>query len=197
MSLAFRDDPLWSWAFPDSTRIDGWWRFLIESALRYPWTWVAGDYAAVAVWIPPSGVEFTEEEEERVEPLLRELDGRRAPAIMQLLERFEDSHPHERPHYYLSILGTHPRQRGKGYGIGLLEENLRRIDDEGMPAYLESSNPANDGRYEKLGFTRTGAFSTPDGAHRCRRCGVNRARTARAPRSSRPASSRPASERVT
>jgi GNAT superfamily N-acetyltransferase len=165
VSLAFRDDPLWSWAFPDPTRIDGWWRFLIGSALRYPWTWVAGDYAAVAVWIPPSGVELTEEEEERLEPLLKGLDMSRAPAIMQLLERFEDSHPHERPHYYLSLLGTHPDHRGKGYGMGLLEENLRQIDDAGMPAYLESSNPANDRRYEKLGFTRTGAFSTPDGQH--------------------------------
>ncbi len=34
-----------------------------------------------------------------------------------------------------------------------------------MPAYLESSNPANDRRYEALGFKRIGAFSTPDGQH--------------------------------
>jgi predicted GNAT family acetyltransferase len=46
--------------------------------------------------------------------------------------------------------------------MALLAENLRRIDEEGMPAYLESSNPANDARYERAGFRRTGEFTTPD-----------------------------------
>ena len=36
--------------------------------------------------------------------------------------------------------------------MGLLAENLQRIDAEGAPAFLESSNPANDHRYERLGF---------------------------------------------
>jgi hypothetical protein len=34
-----------------------------------------------------------------------------------------------------------------------------------MPAYLESTNPENDKRYERLGFVRRGEFSTPDGQH--------------------------------
>ena len=46
--------------------------------------------------------------------------------------------------------------------MGLLAENLARIDELGMPAYLESSNPANHARYERLGFERIGEFSTPD-----------------------------------
>ena len=44
----------------------------------------------------------------------------------------------------------------------LLAANLAQIDDEGMPAYLESSNPANDHRYERLGFRRIGQFTLPD-----------------------------------
>jgi hypothetical protein len=47
----------------------------------------------------------------------------------------------------------------------LLAENIARIDAEGKPAYLESSNPANDSRYERLGFRRSAEFSTPDGEH--------------------------------
>lgn len=46
--------------------------------------------------------------------------------------------------------------------MSLLAENLARIDEEGMPAYLESSNPDNDERYERVGFRRVGEFSTPD-----------------------------------
>jgi hypothetical protein len=38
---------------------------------------ITGDYAAAAVWIPPDGVELTEEEEEGVEPLIRDLIGPR------------------------------------------------------------------------------------------------------------------------
>jgi hypothetical protein len=34
-----------------------------------------------------------------------------------------------------------------------------------MPAYLESSNPDNNGRYERIGFRRVGEFSTPDDRH--------------------------------
>jgi GNAT superfamily N-acetyltransferase len=164
LTQAFRHDPLWRWAFPDDDEaLATWWRFFVGSALRYPCTWVAGDFAAAAVWIPPDGVELTDDEEQRLEPLLVELVGPRAPQVMQLLERFEASHPRDTPHYYLSLLGTADRHRGQGIGMALLAENLRRIDDEAMPAHLESSNPANNQRYERIGFRWTGEFTTPDG----------------------------------
>lgn len=83
---------------------------------------------------------------------------------MELLERFDASHPTGDPHYYLSLLGTHPDCRGLGLGMALLAENLAKIDEEAMPAYLESSNPENVKRYERLGFRRVGEFSTPDGS---------------------------------
>jgi len=165
LAAAFRADPLWSWAFPDHAKLEPWWRFLIASALRYPWVWVAGDVSAAAVWIPPGGTELTADEEQQVEPLLKKLVGPRAGEVMDLVERFESSHPRTEPHYYLSLLGTHPEHRGKGLGMGLLAQNLSMIDAEGLPAYLESSNPQNDKRYERLGFTKVGAFSTPDNAH--------------------------------
>jgi GNAT superfamily N-acetyltransferase len=163
--LAFRDDPLWRWALPDHDKLEALWRFLIRSALRYPWVWVAGDYAAASVWIPPGGSELTHEEERRFEPLLQELAGDHALAVLELLDRFDASHPRDRPHYYLSILGTHPDFRGRGVGMALLADNLARIDAERMPAYLESSNPDNVARYERVGFERVGEFSTPDGSH--------------------------------
>jgi GNAT superfamily N-acetyltransferase len=162
IEAAFREDPLWSWAIPDASRMNDWWRFLVGSALRYPFVFVAGDYAAASVWIPPGGSELTEHEEELLGPLLEELAGAHAPAVMDLFERFEAAHPRDRPHYYLSLLGTHPEHRGQGLGMALLAENLASIDKEGMPAYLESSNPENVSRYERLGFAQIGEFSTSD-----------------------------------
>jgi GNAT superfamily N-acetyltransferase len=162
---AFRDDPVWSWAFPERSKMEVWWRFFVQSALRYPWVWITGDYAAATIWIPPGGSELTAQEDERLGPLLDELVGERAPAVLELLDRFDASHPRNEPHYYLTMLGTHPDHRGHGLGMGLLAENLARIDNEAMPAYLESSNPTNHPRYERLGFDRIGEFSTPDGSH--------------------------------
>jgi ribosomal protein S18 acetylase RimI-like enzyme len=164
LAAAFSTDPLWGWAFPERAGLTAWWRFHIASALRYPWVLVAENGAAASVWIPPGGVELTEDEETRVEPLLRDLIGARAPEVLELLARFERTHPHDHPHYYLALLGTHPDHRGKGAGMALLAEGLARIDAEGMPAYLESSNSANDRRYERLGFERVGEFTRPDEA---------------------------------
>jgi ribosomal protein S18 acetylase RimI-like enzyme len=161
LTAAFSTDPLWSWAFPDDRSRATWWRFLVSSALRYPWVLIADGDAAASVWIPPGGVELTEEEEGRVEALLQDLTGARTPHVLELLGRFEQSHPRERPHYYLSLLGTDPDHRGKGVGMALLAEGLARVDAEVMPAYLESSNSANDGRYEELGFERVGEFRRP------------------------------------
>jgi GNAT superfamily N-acetyltransferase len=163
---AFRDDPLWSWAFPEREKLEVWWRLLITGALRYPWVWIRGDYAAASVWIPPGGSELSEQEDALVGPLLEELLGDRGAEVIELLARFEASHPADEPHYYLSLLGTHPDHRGWGLGMDLLGENLARIDEQAMPAYLESSNPRNIPRYEHVGFRRLSEFSTPDGSRK-------------------------------
>ncbi len=47
--------------------------------------------------------------------------------------------------------------------MGLLAANLSLIDELGFPAYLESTNPANDHRYERLGFVQVGGFALPGG----------------------------------
>lgn len=160
--LAFDGDPLWSWAFPDHDLLKPWWRLLVSAALGHGWVWTAGDHAAAAVWVPPGRKELSADQEREAGELLAKLLGSRAGEVEALLETFEASHP-AAPHYYLSLLGTRPADRGKGLGMKLLAETLRAIDAERAPASLESSNPANVPRYEALGFHRTGSFLTPDG----------------------------------
>ena len=166
-SLAFYDDPTWSWAFPNpGTRIENhraWWGLYLHSALPYGWVWVTEDGGAASLWIPPGKPELSAEDEAKVEPLLRELLGPHAGNVLTLLDSFDSKHPRAEPHYYLSLLGTHPDHRGQGKGMGLLAANLSRIDEQGMAAYLESSNRANDHRYERLGFVRVGEFAAPGG----------------------------------
>ncbi len=163
---AFQADPLWSWAFPHKGLADLW-GLLVRSAMRYSLVRVADDYAAASVWIPPRGTELTAEEEASLRPMFEAQIGSRAAEVLALFERMERAHPDGPPHYYLSLLGTHPDQRGKGLGMALLADNLAKIDSEGMPAYLESSNPENDPRYERLGFVPVGEFERPDGRLTC------------------------------
>ena len=158
---AFANDPTWSWAFPNPTVRKRWWEFCVNGALRYPWILKTEGYEVVSVWIPPSGSEFTDVDMQRVPNFLQESLGYRAPEVTELLNRFDQSHPRGEPHYYLSLLATADSHRGRGLGMALLSENLARIDVEGMPAYLESSNPLNNHRYEALGFASVTRFQAP------------------------------------
>jgi GNAT superfamily N-acetyltransferase len=165
LTLAFGEDPVWSWGFSVRERgLEGMraaWRLYLSSALAHGWVWRTEDDAAVALWIPPGKPDLLPEDGERFEPLMREALGSGAERLFDAFGRFEEARPSE-PHYYLSLLGTHPDRSGQGWGMGLLADNLTRIDAEGMAAYLESSNPANVPRYERLGFAVFDEFAVSE-----------------------------------
>ena len=162
---AFHDDPTWSWAFPDpSLRAEQHrrlWGLFVEGAMRYRWVWLTPGNTAASVWIPPNGTELSQEQEAALEPTIVEMLGADAAQVIHAFELFDRAHPREVPHFYLSLLGTRVEHRGRGYGLGLLAENLRLIDDSGRPAYLEASNPANVALYERHGFEVRGSFKLP------------------------------------
>jgi len=167
IALAFAQDPLWGHAL---ARPDGgdehhaaFWRQFVEGALRYPWTWLTGGGEATTIWIPPGGADMTPEQEHRLVGLAAEHLGPAADDYVELLGRFEAAHPQAEPHYFLTLFGTHPDHRGRGIGMRLLAHDLELIDAEHMPAYLESSNPANNRRYASVGFEPHGEFSYPGG----------------------------------
>lgn len=56
------------------------------------------------------------------------------------------------PSWYLAVLGTDPDQRGRGVARRLLERTLERCDAEGLPAWLETTEEATTGLYERFGF---------------------------------------------
>ena len=164
---AFFLDPVWGWAFDDPAhrmaQHEAWFRLLIHSALPYQWVWTTPRYEAGAVWVPPGCPELNEADEATLKAMLEESLGARAALVFEVFDRFEGAHPHTPDHYYLSLLGTQTEHRGAGIGMDLLRENLAHLDALGMPAYLESTNPANLRRYEGVGFTACGTFDLPDG----------------------------------
>jgi GNAT superfamily N-acetyltransferase len=164
---AFAEDPAWCWAFPDRARRAAeharLWRLLVEGAMRYPWVWLAPGGTATSVWIPPGGTDLSPEQEAQLEPMLVDLLGPGAGRVLDAFEAFEQAHPRDAPHYFLTLLGTAPEHRGKGHGLALLAANLRLVDEAGLPAYLEASNVANVPLYQRYGFVVHGGFVLPDG----------------------------------
>ena len=123
---------------------------------------VDGRAETVALWIPPDCAELPEPHAARLEPLVDEFFGDRAPFVNEVFECFDATHPHEEAHFYLSFLGTEPAHRGRGIGMRLLRDTLAEIDATHQPAYLESTNDANLARRdESEGFVRTGEFRLP------------------------------------
>ncbi|MFC6239341.1 GNAT family N-acetyltransferase [Longivirga aurantiaca] len=165
ITRVFAADPLWG---PALARPDGrthhlraYWDLFVAGALRFDCTGIAGEVDAVTVWIPPGEDELSPDQFEAVLALLRaELPGS-VDDLVELFDRFETVHPHDEPHYYLSLFATKPESRGRGIGMDLLRTDVAAFDAEGVPTYLESSNPGNDARYAAVGYRPVGRFEHP------------------------------------
>ena len=162
---AFYSDPVWSWAFDDpATRSTGQaalWRLSLEGSIDHGWVWTTPGHAAVALWIPPGQPELPPPFDAQLGPLLDRVLGERARLVDEIFERFDRGRPTDEPHFYLSLLGTHPEHRGRGLGMGLLARTLHEIDGQHAAAYLESSNPTNLDRYRAVGFESLGELEMP------------------------------------
>jgi ribosomal protein S18 acetylase RimI-like enzyme len=164
LARAFERDPLWGWAFEDASRerkltaLASVFGFFAGAALDFGWVRVTEGVEAVALWIPPGSPEMSPADDERLPSVIAAACGPQSTArVMELVDSFERTHPHEPPHFYLSLLATHPDHAGRGIGVGLVADNLAEIDagDPPAAAFLESSNPRNLARYERLGFRPT------------------------------------------
>ncbi len=121
---------------------------------------VDGD--GVALWCPPEVHFFTEAMGLEFYELALTSNGARTDMVLTGLSEMGEHHPEE-PHFYLANVGVDPGSRGKGNGAKLLDRVLGTCDDEGIVAYLESSNPRNITLYERAGFEVTAEIHLPEG----------------------------------
>lgn len=170
LGRAFYDDPVMAWMLPDPvarrrklhrvfaalTRHHHLSRGGVEVA-------AAGSVlGAAALWDPPGQWRHTVGEQVRASPGLLLAFGAAVRRGQQAEELMQRHHPEE-PHWYLAVIGSDPSVRGSGQGQALMRSRLDRCDAEHAPAYLESSNPANIGYYQRFGFEVTGEIVLPDG----------------------------------
>jgi GNAT superfamily N-acetyltransferase len=169
LARAFHDDPLFGWFLPaKGSRHRRLRRFfateLQHESLRHGAVELAsvdGRVAGAGVWFPPGSPLGTQAS--ALPGYLRAF-GRRLGTVARFQSVAVRVHPREQPHWYLAIIGVDPVRQGYGVGAALLRSRLRRCDEEGLPAYLESSNPDNVPLYQHFGFDVTGALGLPEGA---------------------------------
>ncbi len=166
ISRAFFADPVWSWAFPDDTErrvlYPDFWGFFLTVGLRNDAVQLTADGTAVTIWTPPGAPELDDDEEAALAQFLRAWCRDRIDIVLEAIGRIDRVHPKDEPHWYLGVVATHPDHAGQKLGVGLIAHHLRAVDAQHLPAYLESSNPANLERYRGLGFEPREAFPLAD-----------------------------------
>lgn len=167
-AAGFYDDPVMSWVFPEAdTRLEQL-RFafggLVRDFLPDRGTVHLVDDACVTFWRWPG---FAYDRADGAGDGGGEMPS--VPFTADVLERFAildqtmaAAHPHA-AHWYLNVISTVPERQGTGLGARALREVLAVCDADGIPAYLESSNPRNMTLYRRHGFVQTGELPLPDG----------------------------------
>jgi GNAT superfamily N-acetyltransferase len=170
LARAFYDDPVMSWMLPDDgTRLTALTR-AFAGLTRHHFLSRAGSevgqrdgtLGAATLWDPPGRRKDSLFEQIVMLPTMLWAFRSRVPASVAVMELMEKHHPEE-PHWYLMVIGSDPPVRGRGFGQAVMRSRLDRCDAEGVPAYLENSNPRNEAYYLRFGFEIVGEIRLPDG----------------------------------
>ncbi|GGN75940.1 N-acetyltransferase [Actinoplanes lobatus] len=153
---AFAEDPVLRFICPDPEDYPAqaavFFGHLFDKRVGRGTIWTIGGGASVAIWEPPSGGDVPAAEMDLP-----------ADALARVKEYDEAVHlalPGE-PFWYLGVLGTHPASAGRGWGRAVMAAGLRRAAEDGLPAVLETSKPANVDLYRRAGWRVLSEFSSP------------------------------------
>jgi GNAT superfamily N-acetyltransferase len=162
LTLAFVRDPIMRWLFPSPeaylTHFPRFAEAFGRPAFDAGTAWTSDDSSGAALWFP-SGVHADGETIASV--AFAAIEPERHASVAALMQQMGTYHPRE-AHWYLAILGVDAVRQGQGLGAQLLRDALALCDDEGLIAYLESSNPANVSLYRRHGFEVIGEIQSGD-----------------------------------
>lgn len=145
---AFEHDPVLRYVFPDDDTYAHhaavFFGLCFDKRVHHRTVWTIQGGAATAMWEPP-GVEHPDDN------LAAELP---EDALKRLRTYDEAVHallPAE-PFWYLGVLGTHPDFGGRRWAQAVMHAGLDQAEADGLPAILETGNPANVGFYRRAGW---------------------------------------------
>ena len=158
--LGFAADPFIRWFYPEPDAYLKYFPRVIDlfggGAFEHEGAYRNETGTAGALWLP-HGVH--PDEDGLVALFEKTVAPEKHDALFSSFEQMDSFHPEE-PCWHLAFIASDPALAGKGLGSALLEATLKRCDSEGLPAYLESTNPANLPLYGRFGFEEIGLIET-------------------------------------
>jgi ribosomal protein S18 acetylase RimI-like enzyme len=156
--VAFAADPAARWSFPEPATYLAHFPAVVRAFGGQAFANGSGhqveNYAGAALWLLPGAAP---DQDEMIAIVETAVPADRRSDVFAVFEQMGGYHPQE-PHWYLPLIGVDPARQNRGLGSALLRHALALCDKAGLPAYLESSNPANIPLYERHGFVRLGAI---------------------------------------
>ncbi len=123
--------------------------YLFDKRVSHGTVWMVGQAHAVSLWDGPRGVGAAQ----------ATLD---LPAgVHARLDAYHDAVQGavpETPHWYLGVVATHPAHAGRRLGRLAIAAGLAQAARDGLPAYLETTNPGNVEIYRRSGWEVTRAI---------------------------------------
>jgi len=160
---AFQDDPTTIFAYPDERERKeklpyGFvmlYRYGIKNGITYA---TSNNLEGIIIWLPYDKIyqSFWTMMKNGGFYTMRKV-GLKLKAMkrtMTVFNHIESVHKELIPykHWYLQNIAVKPEEQGKGYGSSLLKPMISKIDNEGLPIYLETNNEKNLSFYQKHGF---------------------------------------------
>ena len=159
--MGFSADPFVRWICPEAVNymnFIGAFNAYGGKAVDNNTAYVVEGFKGTALWLPPN---IEADEETFVKEIEQNVLIEKQESLFKVLEELEKYHP-EAPCWYLPIIAVDPHYQNNGIGSLLMKHALEKVDSDGLPAYLESSNPRNMSLYKRYGFETMGQIKVDD-----------------------------------
>jgi len=165
LASAFKDDPVMAWISGHPKIYSDLFRLEAEALYKkHSHVYINGEKTGAAMWLP-AGVSHKAPIHWRlffVAWKMFSTGGLTSLKRGMMLEGIFTQHHIKEPHFYLHMVGAAHNNQGRGIGSAFLRAGLKACDEQGLPAYLESSNQKNNPLYERFGFRVIGEFALSD-----------------------------------
>ncbi|MFF5216660.1 GNAT family N-acetyltransferase [Micromonospora sp. NPDC000442] len=156
---SFPEDPVLRYLFPDEETYPRYaatfFGHLFDKRVQKGTIWTIEHGASTAIWEPPTAGNASSDD-----ALSAHLPAD-ALARVRAYDRAVHAALPTYPFWYLGVLGTHPDSAGRRWGRAVMGVGLSRAAADGLPAVLETSNPANVEMYRRAGWQVVHTLTEP------------------------------------
>jgi GNAT superfamily N-acetyltransferase len=158
------DDPMIRWPLPVDVSVESviaMTKPVVSTYVEVGSAWMIEDGLAVASWIAPDAAARYAELEQPTRAAIAPFTDDDGARYAQFWDWLAGHLPNE-PCWFLDLVAVHGSARGRGLGGQLIEHGLALASNDGVPAFLETSQPGNIPFYERYGFRVIGEEQAPD-----------------------------------